>query len=142
MTPEQKASYEVRVSASQMGLRLFRNNNGACKDETGRVIRFGLGNESKRINDEIKFGDYIGVTPIEITPDMVGKVVGVFTNLEIKPDGTLESTIRKAQKSGSREAAQLKAINLVRSFGGFAGFTTNGNDLNDLLHEFLKGMAK
>lgn len=142
MTPEQKATVEVRETASSTGLRLFRNNNGACKDETGRVIRFGLGNESKRINDEIKFGDYIGVTPITITPEMVGKVVGVFTNIEIKPAGALNSTLRKAKKTGSREAAQLKAINLVRSYGGFAGFCTSGEDLNDLLKEFFKGMCE
>lgn len=142
MTPEQKATQGVRLAASSLGLRLFRNNNGACKDETGRVIRFGLGNESKRINDQIKFGDYIGITPIKITPEMVGKTIGVFTNLEIKPQGALQSTIRKAEKSGSREAAQAKAINLVRSFGGFAGFVTSGEDLNTLLSEYFQEMCK
>ena len=142
MTPEQRATVEVRETASSTGLRLFRNNNGACKDETGRVIRFGLGNESKRINDEIKFGDYIGVTPIIITPEMVGKVVGVFTNIEVKPKGTLDATLRKAKKPKTREAAQLKAIELVRSFGGFAGFCTSGEDLNNLIKEFFKGISK
>ena len=92
--------------------------------------------------DEIKFGDYIGVTPIIITPDMVGKVVGVFTNIDIKPKGALDATLRKAKKPKTREAAQLKAIELVRGYGGFAGFCTSGEDLNNLLKEFFKGISK
>lgn len=135
-TPEARATQEVRLAASSLGFRLFRNNNGACVDETGRLIRYGLGNESTRINKEFKFGDYIGIFPLTITPDMVGKTVGVFVNAEVKPAGHLESTLRKAEKHGSREWAQQKANNLVKQFGGIAGFVTCSDDVGQILNEF------
>lgn len=135
-TPEQEATQEVRLAASSLGFRLFRNNNGACVDETGRLIRYGLGNESVRINKEFKFGDYIGIYPITVTPEMVGRTVGVFVNAEIKPSGTLEKTLKKAEKPKSREWAQQKANNLVNQFGGIGGFVTCREDVERLISEF------
>ena len=98
MTPEQIASQRVRLAASSLGCRLFRNNSGGFYDEQGRFVRFGLGNESAQLNQQLKFGDYVGITPIVITPEMVGKTVGIFTNLEVKPEGMLNATINKASK--------------------------------------------
>lgn len=34
---------EIMVVASQLGARLFRNNNGVLRNERGHYIRFGLG---------------------------------------------------------------------------------------------------
>lgn len=43
------------------------------------------------INKFISFGlpgsaDILGITPVTITPDMVGKRIGVFTGIEVKTD--------------------------------------------------------
>lgn len=139
MTPEQEATLEVRTCASSRNLRVFRNNNGVASVPGKRPVRFGLGNESEEFNSQYKFGDLIGITPIVITEDMVGKTVGVFTNLEVKPKGELESTKRKAlNKVGSREWAQKNAIDFVELFGGMAGFVTCEEDLDKLLSEFFR----
>jgi hypothetical protein len=141
VTPEQLSSQVVRLSASSLGMKLFRNNSGAFKDETGRLVRFGLGNESKKLNDLYKFGDYIGTTPVTITQDMVGKTVAVFTNLEVKPDGDRGKTLLKAMNTpNSREAAQLRAIELTREFGGIGGFVTNADEVNTLFKAFLQDL--
>ena len=133
MTPEQKATDEVRESASQFGVKLFRNNAGGCKDETGRMIRFGLGNDGTKASKVLKFGDYIGFTPVIITPDMVGQTLAVFTNMEIKPDGDLQKTLHEASKLGTREHFQWKTCEFVKRFGGIAGFVTNKSDVEKVL---------
>lgn len=112
---------DIRLYASQIGASLWRNNIGVAQDATGRHIRYGLGNDSKRINDQFKSSDLIGVTPMMITPAHVGRMVGVFTAIEVKQAGW--------QYGGSeREQAQWKYLQLVASKGGFATFATAKED--------------
>lgn len=133
----------MRLSASSLGCRLFRNNSGAFYNDKGRFIRFGLGNESDELNSTFKFGDYIGVTPILITPDMVGKTVGVFTNYEVKPDGNLPKVLKRAMAvPDSREAGQYRAINLVRDLGGIAWFVSNAEDVITVHNMYLQDLTK
>lgn len=140
-TPEQIASQRVRLRASERGLTLFRNNAGAFKDETGRLVRFGLGNESKRLQESLRFGDYIGFYELEITPEMVGKTIPVFANIECKPEGKLNSVLKKAQKhESSREAGQLRAIQFVMKKGGIAWFASNEFDVDAIIEHFLTGL--
>lgn len=142
-TPEQISSQKVRLRASEMGLTLFRNNTGAFSDDTGRLVRFGLGNESKRLQESCRFGDYIGFYPMVITPQMVGKTVAVFTNIEVKPEGKLESTLKRAEKhETSREAGQLRAIKLIRNKGGMAWFATSEFDVDVIIKDYLTGLEK
>ena len=133
MTPEAKATIEVRESASLLKSRVFRNNSGGCEDETGRMIRFGLGNDGTKASYGLKFGDYIGITPLVITADMIGQTVGVFTNLEIKPDGHMQKTLSAASKQGTREYYQWKTCEMVNNLGGLAGFVTNKKDVEHVL---------
>lgn len=113
----------VRLAAANQGLQLWRNNVGACEDQTGRLIRYGLANESKAVNDKIKSSDLIGVTPVLITPDMYGRILGVFTALETKrPDW-------KYRDSDKRAVAQLRFHEIVREVGGFAGFVQSPEDM-------------
>ena len=65
-TPEQEATREVRLAASSLGMRLFRNNAGACTDDRGNFIRYGLGNDGSNASKLLKFGDYIGLSLIHI----------------------------------------------------------------------------
>jgi len=135
-TPESKASDVVRIEACQRGSRIFRNNNGACKDpNSGRLIRYGLANESKKLNSVFKSGDFIGVTPVVITQDMVGSTIGVFTNIEVKAEGKVPAAITASKREGSREWAQLKFINLIKKLGGFAGFASNANHVAEILSD-------
>lgn len=108
----------VRLEASQKGARLWRNNSGGLYDETGRFIRFGLANDSEKLNKEIKSSDLIGITPVLITQDLVGCTIGQFTSYEIKKGGW--------KYSGSdREIAQLRWIQLVVALGGRAAFVSS-----------------
>ena len=132
-SPESLATEQVRLSASVLGSRIFRNNAGACVDDTGRMIRYGLGNDGSKASKVLKFGDYIGITPLLITPEMVGQVVGIFTNLEIKPDGDMQKTLTAACRLGSREHYQWQTCEMVKSLGGLAGFVTNKNDVEQVL---------
>jgi hypothetical protein len=87
MTTEQDIQNKVRIDAAKRGILLWRNNVGAARTETGRIIRYGLANDSSRVNREIKSSDLIGITPKMITSDDIGAMVGVFTAIEIKRPG-------------------------------------------------------
>ena len=135
MTPEGKASDKVRLRCSQWGSRLFRNNSGVLPDQNGRPVRFGLGNESKKLNTEFKSGDYIGITPVTITQEMVGKTIGVFTNIEVKAEGFNEKPF---YRSNQREYGQKNFINMIRKLGGLAGFATDESDVDHIVHNFTQ----
>lgn len=125
MANEAAAQQEIRLEASRLGQRLWRNNNGACKDENGRLIRYGLANDSAKLNKHIKSSDLIGITPFKITPDMVGRTLAVFTSIEVKAKGWHFT-------GTEREFAQKAWIDLVASMGGVAGFATGGDDLKKI----------
>lgn len=134
LTPEQLATQQVLLKASEMGCRLLRNNSGAMHNGE-RLVRFGLGEDGSVASKKMSMGDYVGITPLTITPDMVGKTIGVFTMLEIKPDGKLSATVSKATKDpNSREGKQLKAIEWVRGLGGIAWFATNQDDTEQVIN--------
>lgn len=114
---ERDAQDAVRLEASQRGVRLFRNNVGAVTTDDGRHIRFGLANDSKRMNDAIKSADLIGITPVLITAAHVGKTVGIFTSVEVKRGDWNPASTDK------RTTAQRKWQQLVRSLGGIAIFS-------------------
>lgn len=84
------------------GLRLFRNNVGAMRDPTGRLVTFGLCKGSS---------DLIGWRSVTVTPDMIGQRIAIFTALEIKaPGGTHRVT-----------AEQHTFLRVVEEAGGLAG---------------------
>ena len=118
MTPEAQAQNAVRLAASQAGARLWRNNLGAGKSDNGSFVRWGLANDTAALNDHIKSGDLIGIRPVLITPAHVGQVLGVFVSREVKRPGW------RFRPNDKREAAQQRWIELVRSLGGDAAFTT------------------
>lgn len=120
---EGAVSNDVRLESGHKGVRLFRNNVGACQDKTGRSIRYGLANDSPQMNKRIKSSDLIGIRPLLITPQMVGSTVGQFVAREVK---------KSAWRYGAdpeREKAQLAFISLVIGLGGDACFTNHANSL-------------
>ena len=106
---------KVRLKASQLGYRLWRNNIGAVHTNEGNFIRFGLANESSAMNKVIKSSDLIGINPILITKEMVGLTLGQFVCREIKNRNW-------KYKDTEREKAQLRWIMLINSLGGNACF--------------------
>ena len=120
---ESSVQAEVRLECARRGILLFRNNSGAFKDDTGRVIRFGLGNDSAQTNSVMKSSDLIGIQAVTITPDMVGQTVGVMHAYECKAPGW------RLTPGDKRGQAQLVFLNLVRSRGGVAAFVTCVEDI-------------
>jgi hypothetical protein len=118
---EVRVQSEIRLAAARQGKYLFRNNVGAGKLASGSFVRFGLGNDSEKLNGKFKSADLIGIERIAITPDMVGTHIGRFLSVEVKRRnwkfaGTLE------------ECAQVAWATLISAQGGRAIITnTDGS---------------
>ncbi len=115
MRSEKAIQTEMQISFPYCGGKIWRNNVGAFYDGQGRLVRYGLGNESKKVNEENKSSDLIGITPVTVTQGMVGQKVGIFTAIECKREGW-EYTDTKAER------AQKNFLELVKSLGGRAKF--------------------
>lgn len=107
--------------------QIWRNNVGAGRvvgdDGVERMIRWGLANDSAQVNKEIKSSDLIGITPVLITPAMVGFSLGVFTAYEVKAPGW------RLTPGDQRGLAQQRFHDIVRAACGFAGFVTDPRDI-------------
>ncbi len=53
MKDENTVSQEIQIQAKHYNCTLLRNNSGALLDKDGRLVRFGLGNVSKKHTDLI-----------------------------------------------------------------------------------------
>lgn len=106
------ATQQVRLEAAEKRIQLWRNNSGAVTDaETGRLIRYGLCNDSKQLNARFKSADLVGLKPD-----------GQFVAREIKAPGWRFT-------GTEREMAQLAWIELVNAWGGDAAFATGRGTL-------------
>jgi hypothetical protein len=115
---ESNVQSREQLKAARRGAWLLRNNSGAFKDLTGRLVRYGLGNISKKFNKVCKSSDLIGLEPVVITADMVGKVIGRALVRECKPEGWTFNP------NDEHEVAQKRFIDKVNELGGNAAFTT------------------
>lgn len=114
-TAETTISSQIRVAASAAGVTLWRNNSGVGVNPAGRPVRFGLGNDSKKINAVRKSADLIGLTPR-----------GRFVAVETKKSGWM-------WKGTDREQAQANFLNHVRKNNGIAMFATSWADVEKAL---------
>lgn len=115
---ENPIQQRIRLQAANSGWILWRNNVGVFKTERSVPVRFGLANDSPAMNKRIKSADLIGIRPVLITGDMVGKVIGQFVSIEVK---------RSDWKPGDdpeREQAQQHWADIVNELGGYAKFST------------------
>lgn len=112
---EKRVEQEINLAASKLGARLFKNNVGFAITQNGSPIKFGLAKGSS---------DLIGIAPIKITPEMVGKTVGVFLSIEVKKD-----------KFGKYKATQEQEawIAMIKKKGGIAAVLDDAEDLGKLL---------
>lgn len=117
----------ARLRLGEYGMPAWRNNVGACYDETGRLIRYGLANDTAEMNKVMKSGDLITCQPILITPEMVGRTLGRFVSLECKRSDW------HLTPGDVRGQAQANWQRVVRQYGGVAGFVTGLDDLDRVL---------
>lgn len=115
---------QVRLEAPRVKppVFLFRNNVGAGKLENGNFVRWGLANDSSRLNEVLKSGDLIGIRRRLILATDVGRYIGQFVSRECKHaswefTGTME------------ERAQAAWAALINREGGDAAFTTGPGSL-------------
>jgi hypothetical protein len=112
--------------ATDLGARLFRNNVGT--GWTGNDVRCNP-DGSITIRNPRPFhaglvpgsADLIGWKPVEITPEMVGQTVAVFTSVETKT------------KRGRLQAGQENWADIVAGAGGLAGIARTDADLDRIL---------
>lgn len=117
---------KIRVAASQLGCRLFRVNVG----------RAWTGNKTKRHPDgsitifdprpfhagvPTGYPDLTGFIPLEITEDMAGETVAVFTAVEVKTP------------KGRRRAKQDEFLANVSAFGAIAGLVRSEEEVRELI---------
>ena len=116
---ESKILKEVLL-LSRENIRLFRNNVGSAW--MGKAIPQKDGsikiNHPRRVDFGLCVGssDAIGFKTIEITSEMVGKKIAVFTAIETKT------------ATGKANDAQINFINYVQRCGGFAGVARSADD--------------
>ena len=103
---EANISNQIRVVATALGMILWRNNVGAYSEKHPPTpgSRWGLANDSKKMNRLVKSSDLIGITPVKIESHHIGKTLGVFTAIEVKKHGWRFT-------GTDRENAQFKFIN-------------------------------
>lgn len=112
---------EAQIMASRAGGVGWRNNVGAYEDpHTGRWVRYGLCNTSKKENERFKSSDLIGPRPVLITPAMVGTTIGQFAAIECKERGW------QFNPKDSHEVAQLRYGQAVVAMGGSFQFYSGG----------------
>lgn len=119
---EIKARIRLAIGAKAPHCRLWNNPVGF--GWAGDILRMGPNRTVSLINAyQITYGlakpggsDLIGFTMIEITPDMVGRRIAVFTAQEVKRPGEPVPD------------HQQKFIGFVRESGGIAGVVRSPED--------------
>lgn len=105
---------QCRLIADECGGVLLRNNSGATRDHTGRMIRYGLGNDSAKLNRDYKSPDLVGI-------GYGGRFIGV----ECKAAGW------KGVRT-DREKAQANFGRHVQSLGGLFTFASDPEHVRTL----------
>ena len=111
---ENQIQQEIRLAVGQeKNLRLFRNETGSLPNPiTGKWVDFGLAKGSS---------DLIGFKTIEVTPDMVGEKLAVFTSIEVK------------NKRGKVSELQHNWLQVVKKAGGITGVARSIQDALNIL---------
>lgn len=125
MMNESAVASHIRLDAAQRNVILLRNNSGGFYDEKGRFVRYGLGSFTKE--QKLASSDYVGVTPVFITPQMIGQILGVFTAIETKPSGW------KFNNLDERALHQKNFIDMMLRNGAYAGFAQSIEDFRKII---------
>lgn len=119
---------QVRLKVAKAGAMSWRNNVGAtpakCKacGASQTPIRYGLANDSAKLNKQIKSSDLILAIPRLIRPQDVGTTIAQFGAVECKRPGWVFTG--KGQEPG-----QAAWLTLIKKLGGYATFSTGDTHL-------------
>lgn len=128
MADEQSLLKAILIKASSIHNRLFRNNTGSAWG--GKLVLRATKTTTATLNKgdivlrnarPIKFGlcvgssDLIGWTRVEISENMVGQTVAIFTACEVKAGST---------KTTKLQSAFIEAVNI----NGGIGFVAKSED--------------
>lgn len=121
---ETAVSKKVQIVAGKIGSILLRNNRGKFRTLDGkRIVAAGL--------EAPGSSDLVGVTPVLVTPEMVGCTLGVATFAEVKRrDWT--------KPSAEHEKDQENFIIQMEKLGAFAFFINDEAVLEKKISESLK----
>lgn len=122
---EAAVSSVIKLEAADYNIRLTRNNVGVLKDINGRPVRYGAWNENKEMNELYKSPDLIGIRPVKITPDLIGKTIGQFVGREAKKEGW------KFNPKSKHEQAQERCHTMINLAGGDARFVSDVGSFDD-----------
>lgn len=134
--PEGWAQQQARFKAAQQGAMAWRNNVGAtpaktqhacprCQfrfEEQQQPVRYGLANDSAKLNERIKSSDLILAIPRVIRQEDVGTTIAQFGSVETKRPGWVFT-------GKGQEAGQAAWLALITKIGGFACFSTGDLEL-------------
>jgi hypothetical protein len=112
----------IRLAVGALpGFRVWRNNSGKLPDpRTGRWVQFGVASPGG--------SDLIGYRTIEITSDMVGARVAVFTAFEIKT------------ATGRATPEQRRFLEHIRNAGGIADIVRSDAEALRIATEPFRGV--
>ena len=112
----------IRIEGAKIKMILWRNNNGALQDVHGRLVRYGLGNDSTATNKLIKSSDLVGIWN------------GTFVSIECKASDWRNPWAEGSRrKPTDRETAQKAWIDIVTREGGLACFATCWADVEEAI---------
>lgn len=125
------AQQRARLNIAHAGALSFRNNVGATPAKVPVTcpkcglrhnlkqtpVRYGLANDSQKLNKTIKSSDLILAIPRRITAEMVGTTIAQFGAVECKPPGW-------GYRATEREVGQAAFHALILGIGGYAAFST------------------
>jgi hypothetical protein len=119
---------QIRVAATMRGnIVTWRNNVGTAWQ--GEVVTMKDGSKLIRNPRLVHFGlcegssDLIGITTVTVTPEMVGKRVGIFTAIEVKQPGknptpTQRQFIAEVRERGGRAGVATGVAGAMQIIGG------------------------
>ena len=131
---EENISRAIMLALSKVRCTIFRNHSGmgwygkTKKTTSGGIIidnpvplKAGLTKGSS---------DLIGWMSVDVTPEMVGSRLAVFTAIEVKT------------ATGRASPEQINFINKLKEAGGFAGFATNEQEAIHIINQAQNGQNR
>lgn len=135
MTSEKRIEQETMLRVQDFGGVVFKNNTGTAfrgekRTMNGKMILTNL--QFIKYGLDVGSADLIGVLPVTVTPDMVGKKIGVMLSIEMKKD-----------KFGSYRATgeQLQWMKFMKQMGAIAFVCDNPDDLHKEFNDWKASLS-
>lgn len=123
---ESSIQNRIRLALARFGI-FFRNNVGTgWQGKSKRNGNFIIIENPRPLHAGLCVGssDIIGIHPVQITPEMVGKTVGVFCAIEVKTD------------TGKPTPEQVNFIKRIRQHGGIAEICRSDDEIPFIFESF------